>query len=49
VPSGKELLTNSIETLVESLMLGYKQSRKYPSTAIGNERELLIEALLKRA
>lgn len=47
--SGKELLKNSIETLVESLMLGYKQSRKYPSTVIGSERELLIEALLKRA
>lgn len=47
--SGKELLANSIETLVESLMLGYKQSRKYPSPVIGNERELLIEALLKRA
>lgn len=49
VSSGKELLENSIETLFESLMLGYKQSRKYPSTVIGNERELLIEALLKRA
>lgn len=47
--SGKELLINSIETLMESLMLGYKQSKKYPSTVIGNERELLIEGLLKRA
>lgn len=47
--SGKELLINSIETLVESLMLGYKQSKEYPSTVIGNERELLIEGLLKRA
>lgn len=49
MPSGKELLENSIEMLVESLMLGYKQSKKYPSTVIGSERELLIEALLKRA
>lgn len=45
---GKDLLLNSIETLKESLMLGHKQSQKYPSTVIGNERELIIESLLAR-
>ncbi|OLF54511.1 DUF6602 domain-containing protein [Pseudomonas chlororaphis] len=46
--SGKDLLLNSIETLRESLMLGHKQSQKYPSTVMGNERELIIESLLAR-
>lgn len=45
---GKDLLLNSIETLRESLMLGHKQSQKYPTTVIGNERELIIESLLAR-
>ncbi|AZD91775.1 MULTISPECIES: DUF6602 domain-containing protein [Pseudomonas] len=46
--SGKDLLLNNIETLKENLMLGHKQSQKYPSTVIGNERELIIESLLAR-
>ncbi len=45
---GKELLENSIQALVDSLMLGYEQSKKYPSSVIGTERELLIESLLSR-
>ncbi|WP_277588414.1 DUF6602 domain-containing protein [Pseudomonas chlororaphis] len=45
---GKDLLLNSIETLRESLMLGHKQSQKYSSTVMGNERELIIESLLAR-
>ncbi|AKA25238.1 DUF6602 domain-containing protein [Pseudomonas chlororaphis] len=46
--SGTDLLLNSIETLRENLMLGHKQSQKYPTTVIGNERELIIESLLAR-
>lgn len=44
----KTLLGRSAQSLHDDLVLGHKRSRGFPSSVIGHEREVLVEALLSK-
>ena len=48
--SGDEhnFLRQSVESMHQDLILGHQRSREYPSSVIGQEREVLIESLLSK-